>query len=218
MKVLLRVAVAAYFAAMIIQPSAADTVVFDQPQDPTVHPGVSSALDFTGEVPGRRTADNFIVTTNASIGRVEWSGLHSPLSSGVDDFRISFYANEADHPGSLLSEVGGSLVGHPNSQILGLTDYRMNLSTLFAAQSGVSYWISIFNQSPGAVWRWNNSVTGDNKSVQSLVPPDNQWFHAQGEGVDLGLRLIATPVPGMGMVTGISVAMLLWARARRRET
>ncbi|CAN0494399.1 unnamed protein product, partial [Phaeothamnion confervicola] len=86
-----------------------------------------------------------------------------------DDFRISFYTNEADRPGTLLSDVGGSVLESPNSQIPGLTNYKLTLSTPFAAQSGVSYWISIFNQSPGAVWRWNNSMVGDHTSVQSLV-------------------------------------------------
>jgi hypothetical protein len=210
------VLVSVFFTSVAIHCGVAETV-FEQPPDPRILAGTSSPLNFSGMTPGRRTADDFVIAERAFIHEIDWWGQHAPPSSGLDDFTFSFYADAGGLPGSPLLQTRGSVIAMPHATISGLTDYQAILDSPFGTQRGVKYWLSIFNASPGAAWRWNNSIIGNEASVQSFIPPGNEWFHVNGSDIDASFRLQGDAVPepaSMGLWL-LSLAIAFCRRPRR---
>lgn len=170
--------------------------LFEQPPDPRVHPGISSSLGFDGASAGRRTADDFSLSADAVVNEIVWWGQHAPPSSKRDDFVATFYGEKDAFPGPLIVQSRGKLTSAPHPSIPALTEYRIVLSCPLHAKAGTRYWLSIFNAESGAAWRWNNSVVGNNSSVQTILPAESQWKAARGEALDTSFRLGAVPLSG----------------------
>jgi hypothetical protein len=189
-------------------------VLVDQPPDPRILAGSSSPLDYYGQTPGRILADDFLIASPAIASRVTWWGQHSPSSSGFDDYLIAFYSDAAGRPGAKLTEFDVVFASSPHASIPNLMEYQAELPGGFAIAAGTRYWLSIYNASPAAAWRWNNSVFGSDVCVQSNAPPGDEWVTIPGNGSDLGFQLIAIPEPSAAAIALAAIASILH-RCRR---
>lgn len=216
------------FLCTLSGPAIAATV-FEQATDPRVHPGSSSVLDFYGNSPGRRVADDFVLGANTVVNEVVWWGQHAPPSSKSDDFIVSFYEEKDGFPAKRILESRGKLTSAVHASIPVLTEYRIVLSCPLEAKAGTRYWLSVFNAGSGAAWRWNNSRVGNNHSASAIPPSETEWKGSTGEATDLGFRLGNVPpigscetrsyrryvMPGLGALV---LAAGLWIFFRRRKS
>ena len=196
-------------------------VLFEQPPDPHIHAGSASTLDFYGKHPSRRSADDFTINENSLVSEIVWWGQHAPPSSGNDDFVITFYENDRDAPGRVLSESRGKVTVTQHATIPNLTEYRILLSKGLPVETGKRYWLSIYNSSPGAAWRWNNSVVGNNFKVHSYEPFDNGWQVVDGQYVDSSFRLSSVPQSKSNILLKLTLGLFaiaaLWLLLSRKR-
>jgi uncharacterized protein (TIGR03382 family) len=213
-RVLAILAVAVALAGLAGRTASGETV-FEQPPDPGIYAGVSSTVGYFGDRPGARTADDFVLASPSVIRRIDWWGQHAPPSSGLDDFTFRLYQDAGGLPGALLLETRGTVTSAAELDIPNLTFYRATLAAPLVVPGGVTHWLSIYNASPGAAWRWDNSQSGNEVSAQSPSPPDNAWTHPTGTDVDLGFRLDTVPEPGGALLAVAVAATGVLARRRR---
>src|SRR5262252_5437871 len=94
-------------ALLIATPDARAAVIYEQPPGTNSNTElISSTLDNFGHTPGFRTADNFVLSTNAIVSDVHWWG---ESNSGGDNFQFTFYADGGGVPGAILHSSGGSV-------------------------------------------------------------------------------------------------------------
>ena len=173
-------------------------------------------------------ADDFILTTDSAITRVQWTGgVAGALLGPTHAFRIEFYATDP------LTIAPTYAKGDPSKTALATyeispeqitvlpdvnwPDYELHfvadLPLPFAAAAGDRYWISIqaYVESGGEWFGWMSSTTQQLSSFASTVT--GPW-DIHDEPVDMAFKLYGTPVPGPGALALLGVAALV--RRRRR--
>jgi hypothetical protein len=133
-------------------------------------------------------------------------------SDGPRAAALDHSANSNGRPGAKLAEFDVVFAGSPHASIPNLMEYQADLSGGFAIAPGTRYWLSIYNASPAAAWRWNNSLFGSDVSVQSDAPPGDKWIAIPGNGSDLGFQLIAIPEPSTAAIALAAIASILKRR------
>jgi hypothetical protein len=178
---------------------------------------ISSTINGIGGMPGFRVADDFQVTSDATIDQVQWWGDPRPKTN---DFTFAFYADNGGLPGSLLlSTDGNGLISTPTPGGTGHYMYAIDLNTPFAAASGTKYWFSVFDQGPESQWEWlTASVNYGTTNASTAVPPGDSWFI--NNQFSLSYRLITSvPEPSPLVLVGIafSIGGLLYCRRTLRS-
>lgn len=202
-------------AAMLWAGTAtAGTIVYEQLPD-VVGNRVSSTLDFFGNPDGYQTADNFVLTADTVVTDLYWWGEHR---SGGNDFVFTFYADAAGSPGAALQTTTGTVSITP--LILPGPEYFYSsaLAVPFSATAGTTYWLSIFNQAPDAVWAWQIGtpfVAAGSRIRQLSSPTWQPTFDVafQLEGDVAGSS--AVPEPATLSLLGLGLAGMV-ARRRKR--
>jgi len=210
-----------YFASLLLlilnvsPPTAQATVIFEQLPDYVLDPSAttrftSSTVDALGNTPGVRTADDFLVDVDAVITDIHWWGISG---AGTDDFTFTFYADAGAEPGIALQTTTGSLdvETDPLDANFGTNIYWSVLDTPFEATAGVTYWLSIFNSAPDAIWLWTASPLSGTPGVQTLEPPGDDWS-AIGENLAFQLTI---PEPTTPSLIIIGLAVLAWQYKKR---
>jgi hypothetical protein len=178
---------------------------------------ISSTINGIGGIPGFRVADDFQVTSNATIDQVEWWGDPRPRTN---HFNFAFYADNDGLPGSpLLSTDGNRLISTPTPGGTGHQMYAVHLHTPFAAASGTKYWFSVFDQGPESQWEWlTASVNYGTTHAFTAVPPGDSWFI--NNEFSLSYRLISSvPEPSPIVLVGMAfpIGGLLYCRRALRS-
>lgn len=166
----------------------------------------SSTLDFFGNSPGFRAADDFVLSADASISDVHWWGVS--LSGGID-FQFTFYSDDGGKPGAVLHTSDGSLSTEVTANHGPF--YSSDLTSSFSASAGTRYWISIFNEADDAAWAWRAAGDPGNLSRQG-VNPGAPW---ELEFSDLAFQLTSIPEPASLALFAIGLAGLGFSRRRR---
>jgi hypothetical protein len=150
---------------------------------------ISSTLDENGELPGARAADNFRLSFPAVISDIHWWGVDV---EGGTDFSFTFYDDNAGVPGNVLHTTGGSLTTTPDSPGgFPVTFYSSDLDAPFETASNTTYWVSVFDAAPDAVWAWLEANDFGDFSWQGSEPPPPWQF----DRPDLSFQLTGTAIP-----------------------
>ena len=172
----------------------------------------SSTLNFLGGSPGFRAADDFVLSSNATISDINFWG---QLVSGSDDFTFTFYADNGGKPGTVLLATDGTVSTTVISPVLNA--YTVDLSSAFTATAGTTYWLSIFNQGPQTNWAWDGSVVPGTSRQESNASP-NTW--ASTTNFNLAFELEGTrsvPEPGSIALVLAGLFGLGFSRSRRAK-
>jgi hypothetical protein len=178
---------------------------------------ISSTINGIGGMPGFRVADDFQLTSDATIDHVQWWGDPRPRTN---DFSFAFYADNAGLPGPLLLSTGGHrLISRPTPGSTGHYMYAIHLNTPFAAASGTKYWFSVFDQGAESRWEWL-AASADYGTTNAFteVPPGDAWSIKNQSA--LSYRLIASvaePSPLVFVGTAFSIGGLLYCRRASRS-
>ena len=165
-------------------------------------------------------ADDFVLTTSASLTGVRWTGLYAFLNTPplVDDFTIDIYADGGGLPGPLLGSTHvGNLVNRVDSgfdePLFGFDIYEYSASIdPFNAIAGNTYWLVVRGNTVGEDddWLWG-IVNGGGNSAES-DDSGASWFSA-GHQMDFQLLGTAVPEPsGVGMAAFLLGGFLLRRR------
>lgn len=208
-------AVAATLSAPVL---ARADALYSQPFTETASGGY-----FASTLAGYLQYDSFVLTQDATIESVSWTGVDlnellgwTPVNP--TSFTVSLYADAGGAPGSRLSF---SLVGNSagatdtGTDLLGLNLYQYTgtLTTAFHASAGTTYWIGISDPTTNANWFWASGSGGDgvHAGVVGGTPGsfvDDMSFTLQG-------TVAAVPEPASAVLMLLGAAGLL-ARTRRR--
>jgi hypothetical protein len=171
---------------------------------------VSSTKGVAGTVPGYRSADNFHLSSAATISQIQWWG--SPLVGG-DSFTFTFYADSSGVPGTIISTANaGSIATSPISGLSQATDlYSTSLSAPFNAAANTPYWISIFDAGSTADWQWEQSAHGSAFQIQNVV--NSTWTQT---GSDFAFSLVSVPEPESLAFVALGTCAALCRPKRRR--
>jgi len=172
---------------------------------------VSSTKGVAGTAPGYRAADNFHLSSAATISQIQWWG--SPLAGG-DSFTFTFYADNSGVPGTVISTANaGSMTTSAISGLSQATDlYSTSLSTPFNAAANTPYWVSIFDAGSTADWQWEQSEHGSAFQVQNSA--NSTWTQT---GSDFAFSLAAVPEPTTGVLMVAATLSALWIRPKREH-
>ena len=169
--------------------------------------GVQSDGDF-------QLADDFVLTVGDTITDVHW---WSTNSLGVDNFTIQFYEDDngkpADNP--FIDLAIGDVVEMPVSfgaPFDNVFEYWVDINPI-TLQLGVTYWISILNDSALPTWFWASAGVGN---VQSRTPTTD-WAPPTFATSEMGFVLTDDGlIPEPSSLFLLATGMAGLARARRK--
>lgn len=177
-----------------------------------------------------RQADNFVCTgavgDTCRINAINFFGNNFLAGSTdiVDNFTVTFYADSAGVPGTVLSSQNvGDLTpigtGTLDGSSIEILSYDSSLSDVIV-NAGVTYWVSVVNAitaaDPTEDWLWSND---ENSSATSAESPDavspfapttgNFAFQLRGD------RVPAVAEPASIALLGAGLGLVAFARRRR---
>jgi 6-phosphogluconolactonase len=154
------------------------------------------------------TAEDFVLASDASVGRVEWWGGYSgDFAVGDDDaFTIEVRADAGGQPGAVVAtyNVAGdaertatgnwvtpppvppSLFPPARAEFY----YSYDLPALLPLKGETRYWITIVNGLRWNAWVWEQATSAATPGV--LQGGDDSWWRVPA---DVAFRLTATPPP-----------------------
>lgn len=193
--------------------AAGQSIVFENLPD-QANGGIA---DNSGLAPPNRSADDFSLATTELIGSIQFWGLWLNNVVGLENFTAVIYGNTNGSPGSVLANI--SLINTSSSttgvSVFGFDEYiySADLSTAFTAEAGVTYFLSIFNDSglgSGGTWAWESSSAGN---VGWLSDDFGTTFDEDDRIGGFAFRLINVPSPMSASLLGLGG--ILVARRRR---
>ena len=236
----MRLAPAATAAAMLIvlwHASFASAAPFYPSQLPTGGDGQVTS-DRGRDPSGFRYADDFTLTTGATVRSVTWRGsyLNNTLPVNALKFELTFYAtNGSNVPDSTVAtglnntnvqftaaDVNAVGTTTLNSTNYTLYEFRANLATPLALDANTRYWFSVMGDTstvtPDNNFRWHGAGSAVSHASQSNVAGNANFSVAsftQGPPLYYQLDNAVIPEPASLSLLGASAFGLL---ARRRRT
>lgn len=176
------------FSALTVNAQAG--VIYSQTSD---YPSNYTALTSQSQASGAnyQTYDNFAVTSIISptdvIDALTWQGIYfdtrgpgfnPPPNPNLLSFKIGFFTNQNNVPGTLIgSAITLNVVGTPSvvgqsifngNSTVNVYNFTANLASPFTITKGTTYWLSIvsFPSATQPLFLWTSGTGGDNKSAQ----------------------------------------------------
>ena len=146
------------------------------------------------------STDDFTPASDGSIAGLCWWGTYSAgtPSAGGDAFTVTYYANDAGLPGTMLasfSQTGGTLtvtdpVNTGNLIFVIYPEYEYSAThDPVPVAAGECYWVEIANANDGSkVWFWESAYPGNGRILQDGSPLDGYTL-ADAEPEDLAFCL-----------------------------
>ena len=203
--------------------AGAQTVLIDQQPDQINGLFSDSDCDFcnTGI---QVIAEDFIVTTNVTIGQIVIWGGYFPANVPLltDNFTVIFHADAAGVPGA---EVAPPEANVPSTRVdtgidlFGVDEYEFTLTLASPVTlTPGTYWVEIYNDSTGSTesvfWETGSldPVNGIDGIGFAFEAPGVTWFNAGGLNQSLRLQLVTVAplveVPTMN-IWGLVVLMIM---------
>lgn len=231
----LLVTAALIFAARAT-PARAD-IIFDQP--PTRVGGSAGDLDFytdSGQEFWQQAADDFTLTSEVVIRRLNWYGFYGGTfsgsvnpPSGSETMRVRVYSarpsdglpglvqyEESFHNPSRAATGMNVVVGglHPEYY------YTADLTTPFAASANTAYWLEVAQADDvDSHFRWEYAQ-GNATPFAFINPSLSDWTsYPQGSGANFAFQLSTIPEPTTLLLSclGLFVATMGYRRPSRRR-
>jgi hypothetical protein len=171
-------------------------------------------------------ADNFVISSNATIDSVRWWGSWNFFNSPNDNFTVNFYGDNGGlpDPSNLISSQS---IGNAMETSTGLTrsfftlvEFQSNITPV-SLTAGTDYWISIFDTAgtnDGQYFIWRETAVG------AAASSTNDGFSWGGRPLELAFQfegnITAVPEPStffLFIIVG-SCAAATSAFRRRRST
>jgi len=199
---------------------ASDILVFDN--------GVGGAAGSNNSIVSDRSfpnfsADDFLLSSAATITRVEWTGRYGGTPNATDDFTIAFFEDDGSggpsgfglpNSATQVSFDVGNDVSRTASGIGNIFNYSADVS--FSASAGTRYYMSVFeNTTTDSLFFRRiilNEIGDDSSNFNSVNSTDLIGWRDNGNRDDFRLYA-AVPEPGSLAVFGL--AGLFLTRRRR---
>jgi hypothetical protein len=105
-------------------------------------------------------SDNFRLTSDALVSKINWVGLYSYLDAGIEPtFEIGFYEDIGGSPGPQVWSKSGVLATETPQSYKGYFLYSTNITTPVALMGNTNYWISVMANVPQVVDDWGWAIT-----------------------------------------------------------
>ena len=105
-------------------------------------------------------SDNFRLTSDALVSKINWVGAYSVSSDGeTPTFEIGFYEDFFGLPGLEISSISGVTATETPLPDEGYFLYSTNIATPVALMGNTNYWISVMANVPQEVDDWGWAIT-----------------------------------------------------------
>ena len=105
-------------------------------------------------------SDNFRLTSDALVSKINWVGAYGKLSAGrMPTFEIGFYEDFFGLPGLEISSISGVAATETPLPDEGYFLYSTNIATPVALMGNTNYWISVMANVPQEVDDWGWAIT-----------------------------------------------------------
>ena len=121
-------------------------------------------------------SDNFRLTSDALVSKINWVGLYSYLDAGIEPtFEIGFYEDgSGGMPGTMIGTTIAGVTATENAQSdLGYFLYSANIAPV-ALMGNTNYWISVMANVPEVDDDWGWAIT--NADVNPLLRGSVQTY------------------------------------------
>jgi len=220
--------VGALGAAALSAPAFAETV-YDQPGTTAACAGACWTSSF-GDGVGFQAYDDFSLTADANVTGATWRGFiqgpdsNGPVDPAIQDWTISFSADNSGAPGSVLyshtfaaADVSTTFLGDSTfNGTVHVYEFHVDLPGGFAATAGTTYWFSPFATQEHfyPFFSWSPAAAQTGGTTYQIFRPNGDTFVRPGDRAFSLQAGVPEPATWAVMLVGLGGAGAMLRRRR----